>query len=216
MAEGRLVPRALIYSFQNDAAREMILNRSSSSKLSDEFAARLQKAIKLNAENPMLPKVEEHPSETKQAGRWWTIWPWDNYVRIKGTVRADCKRVGIFVNDRVVKIVNTTPRPDDAKGRRSFRFNMKPVIVRRLPRKTVLGVGSEVGYLRCIEEYAGCLGVCAVEAHCELLPTPSVDAYSRPNSSRTALHPPRGDHGSGRCRDIGRVLRRVAGSSRHR
>ncbi len=148
MAEARLVPRALIYSFQNDAARELLLNRSSSSKLSDKFAARLQKAIKLNAENPLLPKVEEHPSETKQAGRWWTNWPWDNYVRIKGTVRADCKRVGIFVNDRLIKIVNTIPRPDDAKGRRTFRFNMKPCIVRRLPRKTVLGVGSEVGYLR--------------------------------------------------------------------
>ncbi len=147
MAAARLVPRALIYSFQNDAARELLLNKSSSD-LSDKFVKRLQKAIKLNSENPLLPKVEEHPSETKQAGRWWTLWPMENRLRIKGTVSADCKRVGLFVNDRLVKLVNTVPWPDDPQDRRSFRFNMKADILSKLPRKTVLGVGSEVGYLR--------------------------------------------------------------------
>ena len=77
MVAARLGPRALIYSFQNDAARELLLNKSSS-KMSDKFVARLQKAINLNGENPLLPKVEEHPSETKQAGRWWALWPMEN------------------------------------------------------------------------------------------------------------------------------------------
>lgn len=147
MATISQVPRALVYSFQFDAAKELLLN-SSSSAMSDKYVIRLQKAILLNAENPLLSGADVHLSETKKVGRWWANWPRDNHVRIKGTVRAECKRVGIFVNDRLVKLVNTVPRPDDASDRRSFRFNMKPDIVRRLPRKTILGVGSEVGYLR--------------------------------------------------------------------
>ena len=147
MAEPRLVPRALIYSFQNDAARELLKNKSSFD-MSDKVVARLQTAIRLNGENPLFSKVEEHPSETQQVGRWWTLWPMENRLRIKGYARADCKRVGIFVNDRLVKLVNTVPRPDDPQDRRSFRFNMKADILSKLPRKTVVGVGSEVGYLR--------------------------------------------------------------------
>lgn len=147
MAAARLVPRRLIYSFQFDAARELLLSRSSSG-MSDKRVTRLQRAILFNAEHPLHPKVDEHSSETKPVGRWWTLWPMENRLRIKGIVSADCKRVGLFVNDRLVKFVNTVPRPDDPLNRRSFRFNMKADILRRLPRKTVLGVGSEVGYLR--------------------------------------------------------------------
>ena len=147
MAATKPVPRALIYSFRMDAARRLLQDESCSG-MSDKFVTRLQKAIQSNIENPLLPKVDEGSSETKQAGRWWTLWPMENRLRIKGTAHADCKQVGLFVNDRLVKLVNTVPRPDDPRDRRSFRFNMKADILGKLPRKTVIGVGSEVGYLR--------------------------------------------------------------------
>jgi hypothetical protein len=147
MAAAKLVPRALIYSFQNDAAKELLQSKSSS-EMSDKVVARLLKAIDLNGENPLFIKVEERPAETQQVGRWWTLWPMENHLRIKGYVSADCKRVGIFVNDRLVKLVNSVPRADDPNDRRVFRFNMRPDLLSRLPRKTVIGVGSEVGYLR--------------------------------------------------------------------
>jgi len=147
MAAARLVPRALIYSFQNDAARELLQSKSSSG-MPDKVVVRLLKAIHLNGENPLFTKVEERPAETQQVGRWWTLWPMENHLRIKGYVRADCKRVGIFVNDRLVKLVNSVPRPNDSQDRRVFRFNMRAELLSRLPRKTVIGVGSEVGYLK--------------------------------------------------------------------
>lgn len=147
VAKTNQVPRTLIYSFQNDAAKELLQSKSSSD-MSDKVVARLLKAIQLNGENPLFTKVTEQPEETRQVGRWWTLWPMENHLRIKGYVSADCKRVGIFVNDRLVKIVNSVPRPDDPQDRRVFRFNMRPDLLSRLPRKTVIGVGSEVGYLK--------------------------------------------------------------------
>jgi hypothetical protein len=136
-----------MYSFQMNAAREY-LQSDSCSGLPEKLVKRLETAIEYNSNSLLLAEINEEPSDIAQAGRWWTLWPMENRLRIKGTVRAGCERVGLFVNDRLVKLINTVPRPDDPLERRSFRFNMKADILRRLPRKTVIGVGSELGYLR--------------------------------------------------------------------
>lgn len=135
--------RQLLYSFQLNAASEV-----ASACLPDKVVARFNKAIRYNASNSLVPRVDKSASGLTQAGRWWTLWPMENRLRIKGTVRTDCMRVGLFVNDRLVKLVNTVARPDDPLLRRSFRFNMKADILRVLPRKAYVGVGSEVGYLQ--------------------------------------------------------------------
>ena len=141
------IPRRLIYSFQMDAARRLLRDKADSG-MSNKLVKRLRKAIEFNSKNPLLPEINEQSSESRQAGRWWTLWPREDRLRIKGTVRADCERVGLFVNDRLVKLVNTVPRPGDPRNRRSFRYNVNVDIMRKLPRKTLLGVGSERGYLR--------------------------------------------------------------------
>jgi hypothetical protein len=135
--------RELLYSFQLDAASEL-----ARANLPDKVVARFMRAIRYNAANSLLASVDQSASKLEQVGRWWTLWPMENRLRIKGTVRADCLRVGIFVNDRLVKLVNTVPRHDDPLLRRSFRFNMKEDILRVLPRKAYVGVGSELGYLQ--------------------------------------------------------------------
>jgi hypothetical protein len=135
--------RALLYSFQLDAAGD-----NASACLPDRILPKFQKALQYNATSSLLPKPERRSARAEKAGRWWTIWVNDNRVRVKGTVRAGCMRVGVFVNDRLVKLVNTFPRKDDPLNRRSFRFTMKADILRVLPRKAFLGVGSEFGYLQ--------------------------------------------------------------------
>jgi hypothetical protein len=142
-AKGTQTHRALLYSFQLDAAKD-----NASACLPDKILPKFQKAIQYNMTSALLPNVEKQSSRAEKAGRWWTLWPMENRLRIKGTVRADCMRVGLFVNDRLVKFVNTVPRQDDPLHRRSFRFNMKADILRVLPRKAFVGVGSEAGYLQ--------------------------------------------------------------------
>lgn len=137
--------RTLIYSFQLDAANEY-LKTNASDEVPKKFVTRVKKAIQYNASNSLLPSVKKRSPEV--AGKWWTLWPMENRMRIKGWVRPECLRVALFVNDRLVKLVNTVPRPDDPQQRRVFRFNVKGDILRALPRKTVFGVGCELGYLK--------------------------------------------------------------------
>jgi hypothetical protein len=137
--------RALIYSFQMEAARHF-LRENGPSLFPDKTLKRFLAAIDYNLADPLLPEVENR--QPSMAGTWWTRWPIENRLRITGTVREDCLRVGLFVNDRLVKLVNTVPRYEDPMRSRMFRFNMKPDILRVLPRKVKLGIGSEVGYLQ--------------------------------------------------------------------
>jgi hypothetical protein len=136
--------RSFLYSFQLDAAKE-----KAAASLPEKILPKFQRAIQYNATSSLLPDAgKPFPGGAEKAGRWWALWPMEKRLRIKGTVRADCMRVGLFVNDRLVKLVNTVPRHDDPLQRRSFRFNMKADILRVLPRKAFVGVGSEVGYLQ--------------------------------------------------------------------
>jgi hypothetical protein len=137
----------LIYGFHPEAARDY-LESNVSPEVPEKLVTRLRKAIDYNQANSLPAQVGQEIPGSDVAGRWWTIWPMENRLRIKGTVRAGCMRVGLFVNDRLVKIVNTVEKPDDPQHRRVFRFNMKANILSALPTKTVLGVGSELGCLK--------------------------------------------------------------------
>ena len=130
-----------------DAAKQL-LDGDGKSDISEKFLKRLQRAVRYNIHSPLFSEPEFSDCEVRKAGRWWTLWPKENRLRIKGTVQSDCKQVGLFVNDRLVKLVNTVPRYNDPLNRRSFRFNVKADILKSLPRKTVIGVGSPNGYLR--------------------------------------------------------------------
>jgi hypothetical protein len=147
MAATKPVPRQLIYSFQTDAVKKL-LSGEASSRLSGKIASKLDRAISDNEKNPLFREIKVGVSSPVQAGRWWTLWPLENHLRIKGTVGEDCKRVAIFINDRLVKLVNTVPKHNDSMSRRLFRFNMRADILARLPRGAFVGVGSEAGYLR--------------------------------------------------------------------
>ena len=147
MTAKKPAPRALIYSFQMDAARQL-LDSEDPPDISKGFQKRLQRAIRYNIDSPLFSDPELFDSEVRQAGRWWTLWPKDDRMRIKGTVQSDCKQVALFVNDRMVKLINTVPRHNDELNRRVFRFNVKADILKSLPRKTVIGVGSRNGFLR--------------------------------------------------------------------
>ena len=147
MANTRRELRVLIYSFKMDAARQR-LNSEDPPSISRKFLARLIRAIRYNIDSPLLTDSVSSRTDTRCVGRWWARWPNDNRLRIKGTVNQGCKQVALFFNDRLVKLVNTVPRPGDALQRRSFRYNVKDDILKSLPRKTVIGVGSTSGYLR--------------------------------------------------------------------
>lgn len=129
-----------------DAAKQL-LEGGDKPEISDRFLKRLQRAIQYNIDGPLFSAPESSGSEIRKAGRWWTLWPMEDRLRIKGSVQSDCKQVALFVNDRLVKLINTVPRHNDALNRRSFRYNVKADILESLPRKTVIGVGSRTGYL---------------------------------------------------------------------
>ncbi|GEM_PF-1857684 len=145
-AQGVLPPRALIYSFRFDSAKALLARAELS--VPEKLRARLLKAVEYNEASTLPVVAPRDAAEPVPVGRWWEVWPSDTHLRVKGYVSAECLRVGLFVNDRLVKLVNTVPRHGDAQGRRVFRFNLKSDIMKALPKKTVIGIGSEVGYLR--------------------------------------------------------------------
>ncbi|HEY3486630.1 MAG TPA: hypothetical protein VGL10_01060, partial [Gammaproteobacteria bacterium] len=139
------VLRASILELQFEKA-EIILRQYKELGGNAETGSHFEQAIEFNKTSDLIPARKEVTASTESGtGVWSTAWAASGVLLIKGQTIPSCRRVFIFINDRVIKVLNTAE--DENHGERKFYFYLKDSLLKALPKKARLSVGSETGPL---------------------------------------------------------------------
>jgi len=148
---GEAIRRQLL-SFHFDAAESFL--RAQRASLPPRLAKSLRLAIRFNKSGELLERLNDVDAmkfvsgpSPQPVGAWVAKWISRKRFMVRGKVDAGVQRVGLFVNDRLVRMINTSEIPGDERGRRQFNFNLKQSTVKTFPRRATVAMGSPEGYL---------------------------------------------------------------------
>lgn len=154
--------RELIFSFRFKEADALVSTSEARLTLDERALKRLRKATRYGRTSQLVAALGEEyvprnfsrlryrlfgAPATQALGKWWIRGIDEQRVLVRGIVDGSCRRVGLFINDRLVRLINTEEIPGDKRQRRKFKFNLKEDAIRRFPKKATIGFGTMGGYL---------------------------------------------------------------------